>query len=365
MERMLQRRWCAALLALCALVGCSPPSRHEPLSIGMDAWPGYDLLYVAQARGYLRDQGVEVRFIDYPSLTDARDAFERGQLDGFASTLIEVLQVRHSVDREPVIALVTDYSNGSDVLLARPYVGDVAALRGRRVGVELDSVSLYLLARALQKAGLSLRDVQIVPLPQGRILSAVEQDAVDAVVTYPPVSFDIEQVRGMHPLFTSRDIPRELVDVVSFERSVYEQRREELDALRRAWHRAVTYYRTDPEGAIAIIAERKRATPAATGRAMAGLQLIDGMRQRLFLGDAAEHSPVGNLLLNLEATMIQAGMLDGGRRGVCCLGHTRPPPAPPAPSAAASTQPLRAGPAAAAHMAIVARRPLHPLHPAP
>ena len=334
MGRVLPLRWSAVLLALCALAGCSPPTHPEPLTIGMSPWPGYELLYVAEARGYLRDEGVEVRFIDYPSLSDAREAFEWGQLDGFASTLIEVLQVRHSVDREPVIALVTDYSDGPDVVLARADVRNVAGLRGRRVGVELESVSLYLLARALQSADMSFHDVQIVGLPQGRMRRAVEQGAVDVVVTYPPVAYEIEQIQGMREVFSSRDVPRELVDVVSFERGVFEQRREELDALRRAWHRAVTYYRTDPSGTIAIIAAREHSPPADTARAMAGLQLIDGMRQLVFLGDASERSPVGNLLLNLEATMMQAGMLKGAPRGVCCLAHTAPPQAPVAASAA-------------------------------
>lgn len=326
MRAVLPRPWTVALLLLCALAGCAPPVRPEPLTIGMNAWPGYELLYVAEAKGYLRDEGVDVRFIDYPSLSDAREAFERGQLDGFASTLIEVLQVRHSTDREPVIALVADYSDGPDVVLARGDVPNVAALRGRRVGVELESVSLYLLARSLQAAGMSLRDVQIVPLPQSRMRRAMAQHAVDAVVTYPPVSFEVEQLPGTHLLFSSKDIPRELLDVVSFERGVFERRREELDALRRAWHRAVMYYRTDPAGAVAIIAARERSPVAATAKAMSGLQLIDGMRQPLFLGSSQDASPVGNLLLNLEATMMQVGMLAGPSRGVCCLAHTRPPP---------------------------------------
>ena len=323
---------CWRLLALAAglLSACSPPAREAPLEIGINPWPGYELLYVAEAKGYLRDEGVDVHLVDYPSLGDTREAFERGQLDGFASTLVELLHVRHTVEREPVIALVADYSNGPDVLLAQTDVRTVADLRGRRIGVELETVSLFLLARALQQAGLGLQDVEVVPHTQAQMQASLLHGTVDAVVTYPPVSFDIDHLPDVHVLFSSRDIPRELLDVISVDRTVFESRRDDIEALRRAWHRAVSLYRTDPQAVIDIIAARERASAADVAAALKGVELVDGMQQAVFLGSAAQAGapavpPVGALLQRQERAMADAGLLSRDVRSVCCIEHVRPP----------------------------------------
>ena len=324
--------WLGLALLAAVLSGCAPPERVAPLKIGMSPWPGYELLHVAEAHGFLRAEGVDIQLVDYPSLGDTREAFERGQLDGFASSLVEVLHARHTVEREPVIALVVDYSNGPDVLLARNAVRTVADLRGRKVGVELETVSLFLLARALQQAGISMEELEVVPLTQGQMQASLLRGDVDAVVTYPPVSFAIDHLAGFHTLFSSGDMPRELLDVVSVERSVFEARRDEIEGLRRAWHRAVSFYRADPQAAIATIAARERASPADVARALKGVELIDGLQQAAFLGTAARGdapavSPVGALLQRQERTMADAGLLHREVRSVCCIEHVRAPPA--------------------------------------
>ncbi len=316
---------------LLPLAGCSPPAPPEPLTLGMSAWPGYELLYVAEARGFLREEGLVLRLIDYPSLGDARKAFERGQLDGFGSTLVEVLHVRHAIEREPVIAIVTNYSNGPDTLVARTGIHSIAALRGRKVGVELETVSVYLLTRALQRAGLTLADIEVVPSTQGQLQAAFERGEIDAIATYPPVAYAMAGHPRAHELFSSRDMPRELLDVISIERGVFHARRAEVEALRRVWHRAVMFYRTNPREAVAIIAARGRSQASQIAWTMQGLELVDGLQQAAFLGtaggsgDARGRSPVGALLQRQERAMTDAGLLPQEVRSVCCIEHITPP----------------------------------------
>ena len=78
-----------ALLAL-SLGSCSTERAHPtPLRIGINAWPGYEFLYLAQEKGFFREAGVEVQLIEFNSLSDVRRSFERNQIDGFAGTMVE------------------------------------------------------------------------------------------------------------------------------------------------------------------------------------------------------------------------------------------------------------------------------------
>ena len=54
-------------LGIAAVTGCSPEPKAE-LRVGINAWPGYEFLYLAQEKGFYRDEGVAVRIIEFNSL---------------------------------------------------------------------------------------------------------------------------------------------------------------------------------------------------------------------------------------------------------------------------------------------------------
>ena len=118
------RKWFAALSAigaaasLCLTAGCSK-SDSGPLRIGINAWPGYEFLYLAQERGLYAAEGVQVKLVEFSSLADARRAYKKGQLDGFATTLVEVIQARAESDQTPEVVLAVDYSEGADMIIAK------------------------------------------------------------------------------------------------------------------------------------------------------------------------------------------------------------------------------------------------------
>ncbi|MSP56850.1 MAG: hypothetical protein EXR69_14795 [Myxococcales bacterium] len=58
--------------------------------------------------------------LEFATPADVRAAFEVGQIDVMCGTLVEVLMIRDAAGITPKIVLVTDYSAGADVVLARP-----------------------------------------------------------------------------------------------------------------------------------------------------------------------------------------------------------------------------------------------------
>src|SRR5437870_10578595 len=215
----------SAILCAAWLAGCAA---HElPLRIGINAWPANEFLFLAQEKGCFAAQGVDVRLIEYSSLGDVRRAFDRGQIDGMSGTLVELLQSRDATRRAPRAFMVTDLSNGSDMILARGSVAAVSGMAGKRVAAEPESLGMFMLARALAREGMPFSAVAVVATDQTDMAKNLDSGWVDAAVTYPPVLFEIMQIPGTRTIFSSADIHGEVVDVVALAGDVLERRRDD------------------------------------------------------------------------------------------------------------------------------------------
>lgn len=260
-----------ALLSLLAgLAGCS---RHEPLRIGLNIWPGYEFIFLAEHLGYYREEGVDVKLIDFSSLADARRSFERGQIDGLGTTVVEVMLAAEASADPLKIVNVVDYSDGADVILTRPGFPDLASLKGRKVGVELGSLCVYVLARGLEQTGMTLADVVTVPKDQASMEADLRAGLLDAVVTYPPTSMAILKDPAFTPVFSTKKTPREVVDVIAFGEKTITQRPKDVAAVLRAFKRAQDYYVTHKAEALQIMAKREGISAEELEQA-----LTDGLR---------------------------------------------------------------------------------------
>jgi NitT/TauT family transport system substrate-binding protein len=268
--------------AVFALGACSE-APSEPLRVGINPWPGYGALFLAADKGFFADEGIDVELVELSSLSDVRRAFERGQIDGMASSLVEVLEAARNGARKPVIAMMADYSNGADVVLARDGVSDIASLKGQRIGLEAGTLNHFILARALAKDGLSLGDVQIVNMPQLAMADAVATQRVDAVVSYPPISTEIMRGGLVSKIFSSKEIPGEVADVVSFEREVVVRRSAEIDGFVRAWGHAVAFIEEHPQEACEIIGRYIGMSASEMAEVFQDIEVISADRQAEFL----------------------------------------------------------------------------------
>jgi NitT/TauT family transport system substrate-binding protein len=249
---------CAVLLAVSLMgsVGCSPRVA-EPIRIGVNLWPGYELFHVAAKMGYFEEEGVDVQILEFVSLADCRRALERGQLDGAATTLVELIEARGNGRDDLRIIMVVDFSNGGDVVLGQPSLEGLADIEGKQVALELGSLGIYVLARALESVGLGLSDVQLVSTDQLSGAAAFESGDVDAFVTYPPISDRVRATMRSGVLFDSSQIPGEVLDVLVMDQRVILRRGDDVRRVLRAYDRAAAFVRAHPAEAYGIMAERE------------------------------------------------------------------------------------------------------------
>ena len=172
------------VLAISALIGVELAGAGAPapaIRIGIASRPVHELVQLASEKGLFAREGARVEIVEFPESSDARRAYERGQIDGLAGTLVDLALLRRAGARAPVGFAVLGTSRGADALIARPAVAAVSDLRGRRVGIGNGTSAMLVLA----SAGLGLGDVTPVPVDHECGPHALADGRVDAVVSSP------------------------------------------------------------------------------------------------------------------------------------------------------------------------------------
>src|SRR6185436_4054176 len=138
------------------------------------------------------------------------------------------------------IVLVLDFSNGADVVMAKPDIGSLQELRGRRIGYETTPFGAYMLTRSLEHAGLRLDEVKMVSVELDQHEKAFRAGEVDAIVTSEPSRSRL-LATGAKLLFDSSKIPSEVTDVLVARESYLKSNPEAVEALLRGWFKALKY----------------------------------------------------------------------------------------------------------------------------
>lgn len=263
------------------LWGCSKPA--EPLRVGLNAWPGYEYLYLADKLGYFEQAGVNVKLVAFGTLGDSRRALERGHIDGMGCTLMEFMLARELPGVNPVIFSVVDFSNGSDMLLARKGITSLEQLRGKAIALEVGTVDVLTASAALRAAGLTFADVRVVNLPQANAVQAFRDGKVDAIQTYPPFAMEAEAENGARRLFDTSQAPGEILDVLVAKGQSLTARTQEWRLLRQAMFRARQYAIDHPSEARTIMAQREGITAQQFAEGLSGITLLDEAAQQHYL----------------------------------------------------------------------------------
>ena len=259
-------------------------STPEKIRIGLNQWPGYEPVYAAKVKGLYKKAGLNVEVFEYGSLNDVKTAYERGHIDVMCSTLIEMIKTYGDAGINSKVLFATDFSNGPDVLIANdmPKSGE---LSGKRIGVELGTLGVYMIHRALEINNLQLSDITIVPLDQTDMLNALQTNIIDVAVTYPPISASIlKTVSNSKVIFSSKDIPYEVIDVLVAKDSVLLDHPDLKKDLLGVWDEALELLVTDRETMVKIMAEREKVSPAEFEDFMIGMVYLNLEEQSKLFG---------------------------------------------------------------------------------
>lgn len=211
-----------------------------PLKIAYSDWPGWIAWDIGFQKGWFKEAGVDVelKWFEYvPSM----DAFTAGKVDAVTITNGDALVIG-STGAPSVAILINDYSNGNDMVVAKPGIKDVKSLKGKKIGVEVGFVSHLLLLKALEKNGLKESDVKIVNMPTDQTPQALSSGKVDAIVAWQPNSGQaLKALPGSKAIFTSANIPGIIYDVLAVNPKSFSENRAAWKKVVSVWFKIADY----------------------------------------------------------------------------------------------------------------------------
>jgi NitT/TauT family transport system substrate-binding protein len=252
------------------------PAAAAPLTVGYSDWPGWVAWQVAIDKGWLKEAGVDVTFqwFDYSA---SMDAFAAGKIDSVVMTNGDTL-VTGAGGGKGVMVMLTDYSNGNDMIVGKPGIKSLKELKGKKIGIEVGLVEHLLLLHGLQANGMTEKDVTLVNSKTNETPQVLASGQVDAIGAWQPVSGQaMKSLPGSRPVYTSAQAPGLIYDVLTVSPSSLASRKADWVKLIKVWDRVV-HYIDDPktqDDAVKIMSARVGLTPEAYKPLLKGTKLLD------------------------------------------------------------------------------------------
>ena len=251
------------------------PAAEAPLVIAYSDWPGWVAWDIGLKKGWFDAAGVKVDF-KWFEYVPSMEAFSAGKVDACGMTNGDQL-VTGASGAPSVAILINDYSNGNDMVVARAGIDQIEQLKGKKVGVEVGFVSHLLLLNALKAHKLSPKDISIVNVPTDQTPQALKSRSVDAIVAWQPNSGQaLKEVAGSKAVFTSKNAPGIIYDVLAVNPKSLAERRADWEKVVDVWFQVVDFLadKKNEKEALEIMSGRVSLTPEQYAPLLEGTFLL-------------------------------------------------------------------------------------------
>lgn len=251
------------LVAVLALVAaaCGSSSKDSAasaplpkLTIGYSAWPGWFPLAVAEKEGLFKAAGIDVQLKYFADYTASLDALASGSIDVNAQTLNDtIFAVASGSDQKVVV--VNDNSTGNDQVICDQSITSIQQLKGKTVAAEAGVVDHFLLLQGLDKAGMSISDLDFKGVKTDAAAASFAGGQFDCVAVFAPFTVQALKRPGSHALFTSKDFPGAIPDhLVATAKASGDK--VAMQDLTNAWYATLAWIADHHDEAVQIMADK-------------------------------------------------------------------------------------------------------------
>ncbi|MGN0902495.1 MAG: putative urea ABC transporter substrate-binding protein [Succinivibrio sp.] len=200
-------------------------------------WMPYDYAAASKIMDKWADKyNIKIEIVQVNDYAESINQYTAGDFDACTMASMDALDIPAVGGVDSTAVIIGDYSNGTDAILSKS-AKSVKDLKGKNINLVELSVSHYLLARALEKNGMSEKDITVVNTSDSDMASAYTTDDVDTVVTWNPIVSEIEAGNpGTFKVFDSSNIPGEILDLTVVKTDVIKENPEFAKALAGAWY---------------------------------------------------------------------------------------------------------------------------------
>jgi NitT/TauT family transport system substrate-binding protein len=205
-----------AVTLMIAVFAVSAPAA-DTFKIAWSHYTGWEPWEYAREAGILKKwadkYGIAIELTLVNDYVESINLYTGGGFDGCTMTNMDALTIPAVGGVDSTALIIGDFSNGNDGIVIKNG-GAVADLKGREVKLVELSVSHYLLARALDKNGMSEKDLTVVNTSDADIAAVFASEDNGAVVTWNPPLMQCRNEKGAKLVFDSSQIPGEIIDLM-------------------------------------------------------------------------------------------------------------------------------------------------------
>jgi NitT/TauT family transport system substrate-binding protein len=298
MIRSSLRRLSALAVAVVGLgaATAAPLTAADALKVAYSDWPGWVAFDVAIQKGWYKEAGVNVEFV-WMEYVPSMEAFQAGKVDAVTVTNGDQL-VMGAAGKSSKAILINDISYGNDMIVAKPGINSIKDLKGKKIGLELGFVEHLMLLKALEANGMTEADVTLVNVPTNDTPQTLASGGVDAIGAWQPNSgAALKSVPGSKAIYTSKDVPGLIYDVVAVSSESLGTRKAEWAKFVTVWPKIVAFIQ-DPktkDEAVKIMAARVNVPPADYALLLPGTKFYDiPMAKKAFMPTDTLESVLGS-----------------------------------------------------------------------
>ncbi|MFN6462245.1 MAG: ABC transporter substrate-binding protein [Nostoc sp. DedVER02] len=258
--------------------------KRPPLKVIFGSFIGECPGIIAQEKGFFKAQGIDVKPLDmkqinkkYIKLEQAN--FNAGKYDGISLSLGTFIMLS-ATNPDIQSVVIIDESTGADVVVSQSQIKTVADLKGKNLGANLGGFSEVFVTEMLKTANLTSDDVNLVKLEASEIPQRLKNNVIQAGHTWQPHLSEAMKLGG-NILFTSKQTPGLILDMIVFRGDIIRDRPEDIRAFVRGWLQAANYWKENVQEGNAIISKVLKISRNTIS--LEGVNLTDlGENQKLF-----------------------------------------------------------------------------------
>lgn len=251
------------ILGGCGAQNESKNDKMQELTVGI--MPDVDSIpfIIAQEKGYFKEENVNVTLKPFKSAMDRDSALQSGNLDGAISDMLAVAFAKEG----GFDVKITSLTSGSYKMVVgkNEAANSLADLKEKDIAISKNTIIEYVTDKILTEANMADTDLHKVAIPQIPTRLEMLQNGKIAAVTLPEPMASIAISNGAR-LMNSSDQLGINPGVMMFTNQAAADKTKELQAMYRAYNKAIAYLEKEPqENYIDLLIEKGGFPPAVKG----------------------------------------------------------------------------------------------------
>ncbi|WP_094606473.1 Putative aliphatic sulfonates-binding protein [Sporomusa silvacetica DSM 10669] len=239
-------------LLLLVLAGCASEKKENTVqkqgqlqNITIGLMPDVDSIpfIIAQEKGYFKEEGITVTLKPFKSAMERDSALQSGNLDGAISdVLAEAFAKAGGFD-----TVITALTNGSYKLVVNKSetAASVQDLKGKNVAISKNTIIEYVTDRIATEGGLTTTDMNKTVIPQIPARLEMLQNNKISAATLPDPLATVAVKNGGRVINASEQLGIN-PGVMLFTTKAINEKEQEIQAMYRAYNKAVDYLAREP-----------------------------------------------------------------------------------------------------------------------